>query len=279
MDLYVLIEKHNERYYNKQYDSALRFLTDKYDHYYSPVPVSEKNYIRDKFPEVSCDELVEDYNRHYFERKLRSKITKNKVYYLNDYIRQGDWRDSNPYKVQISNQILKYKNCDPEALNKFTGQIIEFIEFFANYGLDGKYEKIILVPIPSSTHERDKKSAMKKSIRIIENEYKNGRVNFNEGREREIINYNGLLIRTEDIKAAHLSNTRPTYNDHMRTISFNKNKAADFNNCAFILLDDITTEGKIMRACTDILIKNNIEKESIFRLAIGATVGWRTNYY
>ena len=41
---------------------------------------------------------------------------------------------------------------------------------------------------------------------------------------------------------------------------------------AFILIDDITTTGTIMELVEDILIKNDINKDSIYKIAICKTV-------
>ena len=94
---------------------------------------------------------------------------------------------------------------------------------------------------------------------------------FNRGCERQIIGCNDLLIRSEDIIPAHLSYNRPKYGDHIRTISFNKSAYIDFDESVFLLLDDITTSGNIMYACRDILIRNGIERNKIYKFAIAKT--------
>ena len=109
---------------------------------------------------------------------------------------------------------------------------------------------------------------MKKTIKIIEDNYKKGLIDC----DKEIINFSDALVRVEDVKTAHMNtDDRPKYNDHIRTIKFNNEEKYDFENGVFLVLDDITTTGTIMRACGDILRTNNIEEDKIYKLVIAAT--------
>lgn len=46
-------------------------------------------------------------------------------------------------------------------------------------------------------------------------------------------------------------------------------------NMAFVLLDDISTRGIIMKVCSDILVKHGVNRKNIYKLAIFATGEWR----
>ena len=91
--------------------------------------------------------------------------------------------------------------------------------------------------------------------------------------KQEIIYFNNALVRIEDVNASHLNtDNKPEYEDHLRTIRFMDDEKYNFKDSIFILMDDITTRGTIMNACGDILIKNKIEKDKIYKLAIAETV-------
>ena len=74
-----------------------------------------------------------------------------------------------------------------------------------------------------------------------------------------------------DVNSAHNEGPRPEYIDHINSISFNDDCIFG-EDTAFILIDDITTTGTIMDACEDILIENNIDNNTIYKLAISKTV-------
>lgn len=271
LGMYDLIKKFNDKFYKKQFDKAFNILIEKYGPCNSPIPDSELNYLESQYPEFYWEGIIEQYNKDYFIKKSQSNLSENDVYFLTEYIRRDDWDIVNSHKVKISKEILNYKKGVPYVVIEYTDRIIKFIEFFANYGLERNYDKIFLISIPSSTKKRNANSSMKKSIDIIENKYRKGLLKFKRGREREIINCNDLLIRSEDVNPAHLSHKRPTYKDHIRTISFNENINIDLSNGVFFLLDDITTSGIIMNACTDILVKNGIERNEVYKFAIAKT--------
>lgn len=272
LGLDYLIKQFNKKKYKEQYKEVFVCLRQRYGSHSSPIPTSVNDYLISKFPNYDWDELIRNYNKQYFNNASKSNITEHGVYYLKEYIRKNDWGTSDSYKVEISKQILDYKDHVPDAITNFTNDIIKFVEFFANYGLDKNDKKIYLVSIPSSTKTRDNNSSIKQTIKIIENKYKKGLLNFHKGCEREIIDLSALLIRKEDINPAHLSKKRPTYNDHRRTIGFNQKIIGDYENNVFLILDDITTSGIIMNVCTDILVKNGINKNKICKLAIARTV-------
>lgn len=269
LDLKTRIVEFNEKIYKKQYPNAFDILEKEYGSLNLPVSKNNLLELESKYPDIEWEGIVKNYNQQYFSKKYESNKTYEKVYFLQDYIREGDRKYYNSDEVKISEQIIKYKNGVPGVVSRFTRDLILFIEDFANYEISSNVEKIFLVSIPSSSKSRDKNSSIKKSIKIIVNRYQNGLIELNNN--LEIINLNDLLYRKVDIKPGHLPGERPTYEVHMETIGLNKNKLKNFDNGVFIILDDITTSGNIMMACGDILVENGIKPDRICKLAIGAT--------
>lgn len=259
----------NEKLYKEQYNNAFKILMKEYGSLSEPLSLDDLNDLKSKYPNFEWDGIVDNFNCQYFSRKYESNKTTDNVYYLYDYIPKGNWEFCDSDKVNISKQILQYKDGVSSAVSKFTQDLIIFIEEFANYELNSNIQKIFLVSIPSSTNSRDKNSSMKKSIEIIENKYDCGIIKLNNN--QKIINLNDLLYRKIDIIPAHLSEKRPKYTDHIRTIGLNKNKLKNCDDGVFIILDDITTTGSIMDACEDILIHNGIRSDKIYKLVIAAT--------
>ena len=269
----TIINNFNDRFIEEQFNDALNILRKDHGDYDLAVSDSEKAYLKVEYPDFYWDELIDKYHKEYFRNKSKSNITEHNVYYQKEYVRKDDWGRASSNQVRISKRILDYKDDNFDfVIDEFTGDMIKFIEFFSNFGLDSNFDKLYLIPIPSSTRERDKNSSMKKSINIIENKFQEGLLNFNENHEIEIVNGNGYLIRYIDIPPAHLSDKRPTYNDHIRTIKFNGKNISNSINSAFLLMDDITTSGTIMKACENILVKNGIYRDNIYKFAIGRTV-------
>ena len=187
------------------------------------------------------------------------------VYYLHNYIRNDDRRIANLNDRKLSAKILNYKHDKKAEMRLFTRELMKSISYLSNHIIDYKFEILALVSIPPS--EVDKFCPIQESINQIEQSFKTGN-DFNC--QHEIINAN-ILTRYSNVNPAHKEGPRPTYDEHLNSISFNK----DFiftDTIAFILIDDITTTGTIMDACEDILIVNDIQKDSIYKLAISKTV-------
>ena len=262
-----LIDNFNKKLEKKQMREALSFLRSKYSLQNSSISDEDTIYLKSKYPRINLTKVIEEFNKKYFD-KLYSK-TEMDVYYLNEYVIKDEWDYVENDRAELSKEILKYKNSISKYVNKFTNEIIEFIENLSNYGLDSNIEKIFLISIKKKKKNRDKHSPMKKTINIIENNYNKGLIKC----KQEIIDFNNALVRIEDVNASHLNtDNKPEYEDHLRTIRFMDDEKYNFKDSIFILMDDITTRGTIMNACGDILIKNKIEKDKIYKLAIAETV-------
>ena len=189
------------------------------------------------------------------------------VYYLHNYIRNDDRRIANLNDRKISVKILNYKHGKKPEIRLFTRELMKSISYLSNYIIDENFEKLALVSIPPS--HVDKFSPIQESINQIKKWYDIGKTKTDFNCQYEILNAN-ILIRHSNVNSAHLKGPRPTYEDHINSILFNNDYI--FDKTAFILIDDITTTGTIMKACGDILIKKGIEKNSIYKLAISKTV-------
>ena len=189
------IDKYNKNLEKKQKAEVLTILRQKYSSTNSPVSKEIVSDLISKYPEMDWDKLIRRYNKQYFNNKYSK--TEDNVFYLNDYVRKDDWEYVEIERANTSKEILKYKDGVSRLLNKFTDEITAFIEDFSNYEVDSDIERIFLVSIPSSTPERNKKSSMKKTIKIIENKYKDGLINIGVS---EIINFSNALVRIEDVK-------------------------------------------------------------------------------
>lgn len=256
-----------EKFNKKQIEEAFKILRNEYSLSDSVISKEMLLELKSKYPSIEWDNIIKNYNRQFYKKKFESHKTTDGVYYLHDYIRKDDWNFSNQSKVRISKEILKYKNGEKRAVTRFTNELIDFIEKFIEYELNIHVKEIFLVSIPSSTNERDVNSSIKKTIRIIVDNYEKDLINLNSN--QKIINLSDLLYRKIDVTASHIQ--RQSYEVHMKTIELDKSKLTNFDEGLFIILDDITTTGNIMDACTDILIKNGINREKIYKIAIAAT--------
>ena len=257
----------NEKFYKKQINEAFNILRTNYSNLNSIISREILLELKLNYPNIDWDIIVQKYNRQFYKKKFESHKTTDGVYYLHDYIRKDDWEFSNPDQVKISKQILNYKNGINKAVVHFTNELIGFIEEFVEYELQSNIKKIFLVSIPSSTWARDKNSPMKKTIKIIVDKSEKSLINLTN--HQEIINLSDLLYRKIDITASHIK--RQSYETHIKTIELNKSNLNDADDGVYIIMDDITTTGNVMDACTDILIKNGIDSERIYKVVIAAT--------
>ena len=259
----IIIKRTNRKYTEEQFKE----VREKYNVFDSPITDEMLFDLKSKSPEIDWDSFVKDYNRPYLKKKFKPYETTDGVYYLYDYIGTKNWKYETPEKVNISKKILNYKEGIKKDVTRFTNDLSDFIENFIEYKLDSSIKQIFLVSVPSSTEERDKNSSIKKSIDIIVNKYENGSINFDNN--QKIIDSSDLLYRKEDITASHIE--RQPYEVHMKTIGLNKNELKNCDDGVFIILDDISTTGNILNACTKILINNGVPSEKIYKVVIAVT--------
>ncbi len=87
----------------------------------------------------------------------------------------------------------------------------------------------------------------------------------------KLVDASATLRRMRDIRKAAMSRgNRPTLEEHLETIAFTGHDLIG-QDAVLVLLDDITTTGTIMKACTEILLKEGIREERIIRFAYART--------
>lgn len=195
------------------------------------------------------------------------------VYYIFDYYKD---------RKSENKDIWAYKDYNKESpdnylkeFDYFTTELMKAISELSNDIIDSSINKLALVAVPSSTIERNKSSTMKESINVIESWQEEGKTQSDFNCKKEIINCGDLLKRVSDVNTAHLSKnsskSRPSYVEHINSIDCEIDDVLEMEDVAFIILDDISTRGTIMNACEDILIKNGVKKENIYKFAIYKT--------
>ncbi|MCR5704777.1 MAG: hypothetical protein K6G85_09145 [Eubacterium sp.] len=193
------------------------------------------------------------------------KCTETGIYYIHDYIPTRSFSRYSDSEVEMSKKIWDYKNCEQEALDLFTNELMEAITIIAKK--TSRYN-IGLVAVPPS--KVNKESTVGVSIWNIHNWYDEGITKAEFGCIETIYDYSGLLTRITDVSTSH-EGRRATYDEHKASIRCSRDRLFRYRT-AFILIDDVTTRGTIMDACRDILIENGASEDIIFRLAIAKTV-------
>ena len=215
--------------------------------------------------EIKIDDFYNNIEKPVIFNNIENLPQKNGVYYTTPYIvldnRTGD-RFS-----KISQGIYDYKEYSWH-ITCFTKELMKAISYISNEKINESIDNIALVSLPRSTVGWE--STIQQSIDIIEKWYNIGKTDLEFDCSKKIINCRGLLTRFKTIgqssKGAHL-----TEFDHLNSIKCTINPKLDLNNTSFILLDDITTHGTIMKACRKLLTDENVKFNNIYMLAIGGT--------
>ena len=191
------------------------------------------------------------------------------VYYFHDYVpkyRWDDWDDAD--EVDLSRQILNYKDFRASAMNRFNRELAEAIVMLSNTKLDSRFEKLVLVNVPPS--KVGKKSPIKKSISRIVGMYEKDITENKFNKIKKVYDGGGLLIRSKDVPTSHAGKRAYDW-QHELSIICERDFCDVSGNVAFLLLDDITTTGTVMEVCKNLLIDYGVEEDSIYMLAIAQT--------
>lgn len=191
-------------------------------------------------------------------------ITDWDVYYLNNYIKNNDIKIANLNDRKLSAKIIYYKDEKMHEILLFTQKLIKFISFSLNFIIGDTFDKLALVSI--LPFEVDKLLSFLESINLIERRQSTKKTTCELICRHEILNDN-ILIRYTNVNSVCDECPRITCGDNLNSILFNNDFIFEKNR-AFILIEDITTICTIMDVFENILIKNNIEKISIYKLAI-----------
>jgi len=199
------------------------------------------------------------------------KRTRRNVYHVHTYIKpkRRDLPELNKKDVRISKLILPYKHGHDDAVDFFTRDLMKSVVYLSNYVIDDEIKYLALVAIPPSEMEENACSSMRKSINHIKMLYDQQRLPEGFDYSKKICDYGNLLFRFQTVPKSR-SGYRVPIERHMETILCTRRNFIR-DDMAFILMDDITTQGNIMYACEGILIKNCVKPEKIFKLAIAET--------
>ena len=200
----------------------------------------------------------------------KMNITRFGVYYLSKYIPE-EKRENYDKKddVEFSRMLIEYKNSEEYSVSRFTEDLIKLISQLSTKKIKN-VSKLALIAVPSSKVYKIK-SPMKKTIDYIENAYKTDELKSEFNCDKEIINYKDLLKRVKDVPTAHKGEGRASCEQHIDSIKCMEENLSN-ENIAYIILDDITTTGRSMMACNEILHEKGVKMENIYNIAIGATV-------
>jgi predicted amidophosphoribosyltransferase len=157
-------------------------------------------------------------------------------------------------KTVVTDLILDFKNNDDEALAIASRLIIAALRKIESV-LQKSHCKYI-VSIPSSTAGKEN-GPCEHVCREVEREF------------IWVKHLPNALIRTKTVpKAAYAKpGNRPTYDDHRATIDYSGTVHA---NTAFIMLDDVLTQGTVSQACRDILLENS-KCQKVIGVLLGRT--------
>ena len=200
---------------------------------------------------------------------MRLKISENNVYYVHDYIPEYNWNNYDFEDTEISQRILRYKDGKEVAMDFFTKELQKAIVELSNNILGSEVDEIALVAVPPS--KVDKYSPIRQSIDTIVDNFNHRQFKREFEYLREMHDFSRLLKRIKDVNTSHLKGNREIYARHITSIECNEEMISNSANIQFVILDDITTTGMIMKVCEDILLDNDVEEENISRLAIAQT--------
>lgn len=195
------------------------------------------------------------------------KKTPGGIYYLHDYVGTHYYAYHTDEEVAISRKILDYKNKQPQALEYFSRQLLEAVVEIVK---DINTNKIGLIAVPPSKVERNGQSAPHASIELITSWWEKSAAAGHPICDKAIVNYGILLQRATDVSTSHLG-PKPSYQEHVDSISCGMDELSKLWT-TFIIIDDITTTGRSMKACEDVLVANGAYSKYIRKLVVGHTV-------
>ena len=195
--------------------------------------------------------------------------TKDGIYYIYNYVPVRRQKRADADEVQLSNDLLDYKDGKPEAINRFIYDLYDAVATLCN---NCKRKNIGLIAVPSSTvgHE----STVCKSISEIHEWSTHPFMRIPLDEDKKIYDYSNYLIRTSNVQKAAKARRgkRPTVEDHINSISVSTEKPLWKYRTTFIIIDDITTTGTVMQACRQILLNHGAREDDIICLAIAKTI-------
>ncbi len=191
--------------------------------------------------------------------------TEKGIYYLHNYIPSRNFSKHSDEENEESKMMWAYKDgSDPKVSLKYTKELMQAI---AELSQDMVAEKIGLVAVPPSKVE--KYSPIRESIKQIADWYRLGIAKNMYHCNKMILDCGNLIFRTHDIPTSH-NERRATYKEQMDSLSCKRDELSKLWT-TFIILDDVTTTGKSLDACRNVLLDHGAVSKYIYRMAIAKT--------
>ena len=205
--------------------------------------------------------IKDDY--HYWSIKgTYPMLTQEGIYYLTDYIPKGIWEYKSEEAVEDSKLVIQLKDNDQDAIDtvkeKMAAAAEELIDPSPDLGL-------IVAAVPSS--KTYKNSPMLKVAAYIRDCF-----NGIDGEDDPELSFLDMFTRTSDVTTSHFVETwnRPGFDEQKASIQCNYPEfCSEDNTC--LIIDDVTTTGRVMKSCKEILVENGMPEENIIMLAFAKT--------
>lgn len=218
----------------------------------------DKDYVKHCLYNTLGDKVFRDDQYYWWIKDCSFRWTHEKIYYYTYYVKQVFWRYRDESELEDSRLILQVKNGNEEAIELVANKMQTGIdELIANYV---HTNQLIFAPLPSSKFNK-KNPMFQVATKLKENSSYQGRIH--------VLN---ILSRIYDIRTAHDSSIRPSYEEQMDSIMCIYPALCN-EHYTCILLDDITTKGTIMNVCRDILVENGMPYKNIICVAFAKSGG------
>jgi len=154
-------------------------------------------------------------------------------------------------KDDFTYELLKIKNMDKDSIKKYALQVLEIL----NHRIYQKYLKdSVICTVPSSTKDITNTGITQFAKTLLKaSTFKDGV---------------GLLIRSESLPKNSTSGHRASKEDHLRTISIEREDL--IKNKTIFLIDDIRTTGISLESCKSLLKKTGAAE--VITMSLGQTV-------
>ena len=182
----------------------------------------------------------------------------NGIFYIYDYIPYRWWRWRTEEELEPTKAILDYKKGEESAIESFTEELLQVIDGILLQ--EARTTVVLVAAVPPS--KVSSFSPVRESIRRIFSSYTLPGF--------AVIGCEGLLERVEDVSSAHSRGPRPSRLEQKLSIECTQYKLCT-RDTSCLLIDDVTTTGRIMSVCREILVDNGMPKENIMRLALAKT--------
>lgn len=208
------------------------------------------------------DSVIKDDYHYWSVRGTCPMLSNEGIYYLTEYIPKGLWAYKSDEAIEDSKLVIQLKENEQEAIDivkeKMAAAADELIELSPDLGL-------IVATVPSSKTYKD--SPMLEVAAYIRDCF-----NGIDGEDDPELSFLDMFTRTSDVTTSHFVETwnRPGFDEQKASIQCNYPEFCSEDNICLII-DDVTTTGRVMKACKEILVENGMPEENIIMLAFAKT--------